>query len=37
MAGRVVALWRKGLNSSMGIGKMVVELFSAAISVTVWR
>ena len=28
---------RKGRKSSIGIGKIVVELFSAAISVTVWR
>jgi hypothetical protein len=31
------AALRNGRNSSMGMGKMVVELFSAAISVTVWR
>jgi hypothetical protein len=29
------AAFRKGRNSSIGIGKIVVELFSAAISVTV--
>ena len=28
---------RNGRKSSIGIGKIVVELFSAAISVTVWR
>jgi hypothetical protein len=28
---------RKGRNSSIGMGKMVVELFSAAISVTVCK
>ena len=33
----VAAAWRKGRNSSMGTGKIVVELFSVAISVTVWR
>ena len=31
------AMFRKGRNSSIGIGNNVVELFSAAISVTVCR
>jgi len=35
--GRAVCACRKGLKSSIGMGKIVVELFSAAISVTVWR
>ena len=32
-----VAAWMNGRKSSIGIGKIVTELFSAAISVTVWR
>jgi hypothetical protein len=28
---------KKALSMSIGIGKIVVELFSVAISVTVWR
>ena len=34
---RPPAMWRKGRNISIGMGKSVVELFSAAISTTVWR
>jgi hypothetical protein len=30
-------MWRKGRNISIGMGNRVVELFSAAISTTVWR
>ena len=32
-----LAAWRNGRKRSIGIGKTVVELFSAAISVSVWR
>jgi hypothetical protein len=37
LAGAAPSELRNGRNSSIGMGKMVVELFSAAISVTVWR
>ena len=34
---RSSAFWKKTLNRSIGSGKIVVELFSAAISVTVYK
>src|SRR5438874_2741729 len=36
-AARAAAVPKNPLNRSIGIGKIVVELFSEAISVTVWR